>query len=172
MRGLPSCGKSFTARKLVAESGVVLETDQYFHTEIGNDPAKYDYDDQLMPLARDWNYARFQQAVAKQVSPIVVDRGNGRNEETRRYAQWAVDHGYQVELKEPESDWWQEIRILLKYKWLTGPALDEWAEKLSALSRKTHRVPMKTICKWMAGWKYDLTVEEILALPSKSFSGK
>ena len=51
--------------------------------------------------------------------------------------------------------------MLLKYKRLTKPALYEWAEKLSEMSRETHRVPASTIKDWMDGWKWDLTVEEI-----------
>ncbi len=163
MRGLPSCGKSFTARRLAGSIGIVLETDQYFHTQVGDDPHKYDYDDALMPAARTWNIERFQAAIAQGVSPIVVDRGNGRNSESWQYARYAVDHGYHVELKEPESDWWQEVRVLLKYKHLTGPALDAWAEKLSQLSRQTHRVSAKTIREWMESWKWNLTVEDILS---------
>src|SRR3954465_5626008 len=65
-------------------------------------------------------------------------------------------------MAEPNSWWWQEIRVLLKYKRMTRPALYEWAEKLSEMSRETHRVPAKTIRDWMDSWKWDLTVEDIL----------
>ena len=80
----------------------------------------------------------------------MVDRGK---EETQGYVTFAIAHDYWVELREPESDWWQEIRVLLKYKHLTGPALDAWAEKSSQLSGKTHRVPKETIRHWMESWK-------------------
>jgi hypothetical protein len=162
MRGLPACGKSYTARTLIGDTGVVLETDQYFYTQVGDDPARYDYSAQLMPAAREWNFARFERAIAARISPIVVDRGNGLNAETRKYARYAVDHGYRVELKEPESKWWQELRVLLKYKHVTGPVLDQWAEALCEKSRATHRVPVDTIRRWMHKWRWDLTVEEIL----------
>ena len=108
MRGLPSCGKSHTAHKLTSNSGVVLETDQYFYTQVGDDPASYDYSAELLSVAREWNYERFQRAIAAGFSPIVVDRGNGLNPESYQYARYAVDHGYRCELKEPESEWWQE----------------------------------------------------------------
>lgn len=162
MRGLPSCGKSHTAAKLAGPSGVVLETDQYFHTHVGDDPESYDFRRQLMPQAQAWNFARFVEAVAVGRSPIVVDRGNSRNAETRKYARHAVAHDYEVELAEPESPWWQEIRVLLKYKPITDPILDEWAQRLSQMSRTTHRVPVSTIRHWIKGWKHDLTVAEIL----------
>src|SRR5262245_42224047 len=116
MRGLPSCGKSFTARRLAGTAGVVCETDEYFYTQIGNDPARYDYGANHLPAARRWNLERFRHAASAGVSPIVVDRGNGRNAETVEYINIARRHGYRVELQEPESPWWQEIRALLAEK--------------------------------------------------------
>ena len=163
MRGLPACGKSHKARRLAGTDGVVLETDQYFYTQVGDDPGCYDYSDELLPVARQWNFARFKEAISRVVSPIVVDRGNGLNVETREYAEFAVAHDYCVELSEPDSPWWQELRVLLKYKRYVDDALfDTWAKKLAVATRETHRVPTKTIRRWISRWRYDLTVEEIL----------
>lgn len=162
MRGLPACGKSHTARELAGDTGVVLETDRYFYTHVGEDPARYDFRDDLLPEARRWNLERFQRTIEEGVSPIVVDRGNGLNPETQQYAQYAVDHGYRVELKEPESEWWQEIRVLLKYKNVTREILYQWADRLAEMSRSTHRVPVATIRHWMNKWRHGLTVEDIL----------
>ena len=162
MRGLPACGKSHAARRLAGSDGVVLETDQYFYSDVRDDPGIYNSDDRLLPQAMDWNYSRFHRAVASGVSPIVVDRGNGRNAATRRYAVWAVKNGYTVELKEPDSEWWLEIRVLLKSKKRNWQLLDQWAARLARFSMTTHRVRAKTIREWMAGWKGDLTVDEIL----------
>jgi len=162
MRGLPACGKSFTARKLAAESGTVLETDEYFYAHAGTDPGHYDYSDDLLPAARQWNFERFVRAIAAGITPIVVDRGNGLNPETVQYARYAIEHNYRVELAEPESEWWQELRVLLKYKEYTMPLLDRFADELAHKTRDEHRVPAKTIRRWMKKWKWDLTVEEIL----------
>ena len=162
MRGLPSCGKSTTARKLAGATGVICETDEFFHTQVGDDPTRFDYRDELMDQARAWNLQRFKEAIARGVTPIVVDRGNSRSLESQVYARYALDHGYEVQLAEPESEWWQEIRVLLKWKHLTEPALDEWAVRLSKLSRQTHRVPASVIRDWMSKWKWDLTVQDIL----------
>ena len=163
MRGLPACGKSHRARRLAGAEGVVLETDQYFYTQVGDDPGQYDYSAELLPVARAWNFDRFCQATAKGVSPIVVDRGNGLNAETRQYAAYAVEHGYRVELAEPDSPWWQELRVLLKYKQhLDDVVLDNWASKLADATRDSHRVPPSTIRRWMARWRYDVTVDQIL----------
>jgi predicted kinase len=162
MRGLPSCGKSTMAKRLVADGGVIFETDEYFYTQVGTDPTKFNYKKELQQTACDWNFERFCRAVDEGISPIVVDRGNSRSLESRRYARYARDRGYELQLVEPDSPWWQEIRVLLKYRKLTRPALYEWADKLAEMSRSTHRVPARTIRDWMDGWKWDLTIEEIL----------
>ncbi len=164
MRGLPGCGKSHRARQLAGEHGVVLETDQYFYTQVGDDPGNYSYSEELLPVARRWNFDRFRQAIAHHASPIVVDRGNGLNAETREYAALAFAQGYRVELAEPDSSWWQELRVLLKYKQHVDDKLfDAWAKQLSDATQDAHRVPAATIRHWMSRWKHDLTVEEILA---------
>jgi hypothetical protein len=151
------------ARRLAGPEGVVLETDEYFYKQVGNDPERYDYSKQLLPTARDWNFHRFGQALAEGISPIVVDRGNGLNPETRRYVLLAQEQGYHVEFREPDSPWWQELRVLLKYKEHVAPELlDFWAESLAERSRKTHRVPVATIRRWMQSWRSDLTVEDVL----------
>ena len=106
MRGLPSCGKSRRARELVGAMGLVCETDEFFHTQVGAQADKYDYDADRQQEARDWNYRRFTEAVDAGVCRIAVDRGNGLNLETQRYARYAVDRAYTVLLAEPDSPWW------------------------------------------------------------------
>lgn len=167
MRGLPSCGKSYTALRLAGATGIVLETDQYFYTEVGDDPRQYDYSADLLPAAQRWNFQRFTLAVGAGVSPIVVDRGNGLNAETRRYAKHGIEHGYGVELREPESSWWIEIRSLLQNPAAHRESLYEWADQLAHMSRTSHRVPAATIRGWMDHWKHDLTVEQILLAPTE-----
>lgn len=163
MRGLPSCGKSTTAKRLAADQGVICETDEYFYTQVGSDSKSYDYDASLAEAAREWNYSRFCEAISRGVSPVVVDRGNGLNQETQRYARSAVQAGYAVELVEPEAPWWSEIRVLLKYKAHTGAVLDQWAEKLARMNKATHRTPRSRIRHWMAKWRDGITVEAILS---------
>lgn len=162
MRGLPSSGKSHTARALAGDDGVICETDSYFHTEIGDDPERYDYDPALLEKAREWNLGRFREALEQGRSPVIVDRGNGLSAGTQLYAQMAVEFGYAVELQEPDSPWWQEIRVLLKYPKHTGPILDMWAGRLAELNQKTHRTSPAEIRRRMQRWKNDLSVEEIL----------
>lgn len=168
MRGLPSCGKSFTARQLAGNDGVVLETDEFFRSP--EDPTVYRYREELLPQARLWNLRRFEAALAAGISQLVVDRGNGRNRESWEYASRAVAQGYRVELKEPNSPWWAEIRPFLQDKQQHAQELERWSAWLAELSRQTHRVPQATIYSWMQSWKADLTVEDILCFsqPAKA----
>ncbi len=142
-----------------------------FYTEVGEDPARYDYSKDLLPDARRWNFERFKRAIQKEISPIVVDRGNGLNVETQQYARYAVDHGYGVGLKEPDSEWWQEICVLLKYKEVSKEILYQWADRLAELTRSNHRVPASTIRHWMDKWRHDLTIEEVLDYLSETDNG-
>lgn len=163
MRGLPGCGKSHRAKRLAGIHGLVLETDEYFFTQVGIDSSQYDFDKTLLPAARAWNLGRLRDAMTADISPIVIDRGNGLNPETREFATCAADHGYEVELAEPDSPWWQELRVLLKYREYVSDALfDAWAQRLAESTRDHHRVPAGTIRNWMRHWKHDLTVEDIL----------
>lgn len=168
MRGLPCCGKSHTARRMAGPQGIVLETDEYFYTCVGDDPTRYDWSRAALPAARQWNFERFQQAVAAGASPIVVDRGNDVSRETLRYVRQALDHGYRVEFREPESAWWQEIRILLKYRPDTRRVLYAWADRLAEMSQVSHRVPASVIRKGMDQWKLEVTVADILALDQRA----
>ena len=165
MRGLPSCGKSFTARQLAGKSGIVVETDEYFVTQVGHRDS-YDFDRDSLDDAREWNLARFRQAIERRESPIVVDRGNGRNAESKCYLEIALQHDYAVELAEPNSPWWREIKTLLRYRPHTQAILDEWAKHLAEFSRETHNVPASTISSWMDSWWDDLTIDDILAVDS------
>jgi predicted kinase len=170
LRGLPATGKSYMAKKLAGENGVICETDEYFYTQVGSDTNQFDYKESLMPAARIWNYKRFEQSLASGDTPVIVDRDNALSLETQKYTRCAMQYGYRVEICEPESEWWQEIRVLLKYKDLTGPVLDQWAEELALYSRAIHRVPVSTIRHRMKNWVHDLTVEDILNYnpPSKT----
>lgn len=162
MRGLPSSGKSHTARKLAGEQGCVCETDDYFYTQLGDDPEKYSYDVEQLKNARDWSFVRFQQAVDAGITPIVVDRGNSLSEESLRYARYCMEQNYSVALKEPDSPWWSEIRVLLKYKQYTWPVLTIWSERLAQLSLSTHRVSASVIQQRMDRWQWDLSIDDIL----------
>lgn len=161
MRGLPSCGKSTTARRIAGADGIVIETDAYFQGDQPG-PEHYRFDSSQLDAARQWTLDLFRDALERRISPIVIDRGNGRNPESQVYAKLAQDAGYELELCEPDSPWWREIRVLLRYRPETNSLLEAWAAELSELSKQTHRVPASTISRWMKHWADELAVEDIL----------
>jgi hypothetical protein len=164
MRGLPSCGKSYTARKLAGADGVICETDAFFDRIDDEGNLQYDYDENRLEEARQWAFEKFCRAIDEGRSPVISDRGNALCEDSWQCARYAADRGYEVVLQEPESEWWQEIRELLKYKHLIRLALDEWAQRLYRKSRATHCVALKEIRRSMENWRVDVTIEDILNL--------
>ena len=125
--------------------------------------ARYDCDITPLPAARDWIFRRLTDAIMAEISPTILDRGNGLNSETRQFAVYAIKHGYDVELDEPDSAWWQELRVLLKYKeHIAGSLFDVWAARSAERTRDTHCVSASTIRDWMQNWRHDLTVAQIL----------
>ncbi|MEE9296327.1 MAG: AAA family ATPase [Phycisphaerae bacterium] len=160
MRGLPSCGKSYTSRKLAAEGGVRIEFDEYFHTQVGNDSSSYDWSYELLPQARQWNLERIISAVDAGASPIIVDSDNVAGPLTRHYATYATDRGYEIGFKEPESPWWRAIRELLRDKGANAEALRTWARKLTVMSKSTHRVPLEDFLHRIDRWE-NVTVERV-----------
>lgn len=162
MRGLPSCGKSTTARLLAGDSGTICETDEYFWRQDQDGHRRFEFSESQLPAARQWNLTNYESALKGGVSPVIVDRGNGLNHETQNYVTLADQYGYSCELREPSSPWWHELRVLLKYRQFVDQRLFErWAMFLAEQSKATHRVPVSTISKWMAAWRTDLTVDEI-----------
>ncbi len=159
MRGLPSCGKSTTARHIAGDQGIVIETDAYF--QLGPGPENYFFNKDKLDEARAWTLCQFRDALLNDLSPIVIDRGNGLNHASKQYTDLAMDFGYSLRLQEPISPWWTEIRTLLRYRPTTNPILEAWAEELANLSRKTHFVKATTIRSWMDSWVDDLTIKDI-----------
>lgn len=169
MRGLPGSGKSCKAKSLAGDHGIVCETDAYFVTQVGNDHNVFDFDSKLIPDAKFWNLNRFRDAVKNDCPVIVVDRGNSLSLDSKIFALYAQEFGYDVRLTEPDTPWWQEIRVLLKYKEYNRPILERWAWTLAEMNQQTHQVSAKTIFYWMGEWQYDLNVEKILSYVPSGF---
>lgn len=163
MRGLPSCGKSHTSQALVAEGGVRFEFDEYFYTEVGDDATRYDWSSDLMPDARQWNLNRIRRATDAGVNPVIVDSDNNVDSFTKQYVAYALDRGYELTFKEPESTWWATIRQLLRDKKTNAAPLRGWAQALMQMSKRTHRVPLQNILHRMERWE-DVSTEKIMAV--------
>lgn len=163
--GLPSSGKSTMCRRMLCDGDALFEFDEFFYTQVGSDPESYDWARSLMPEAREWNFNRISAAIDAGVPRIIVDSDNQAHAFTRSYVKYAVDRGYAVVFREPDTPWWREISRLLRDKNANAEQLERWVEKLYMLSRGTHRVGQSTFRRRMKRWIPDISVADILAAP-------
>ena len=140
MQGLPSCGKSYTAKLVAGKSGVIIETDSYY--AIRDKKGKiigHNWDKSQTPKNRELFFKDFKKAIKKGVMKIVLDRANNKpGKFINKLCVYAVQHGYELELVDPISPWWPEIKALLKHKENNIKALKERADFLSHLNKNTH----------------------------------
>jgi len=169
MRGLPWTGKSYTAKQLAGDDGLIFSTDEYFYKLVNpSEPDVYNFKPNFLAHAHKWNFVRFQLAVNEAAPLVIVDNTNTTAPEAKNYVEYATFQDYEIKIQEPTSDRWMEIRELLKDKRANKKAIKGWAKKLAEGSLQTHRVPEWAIEKMMWRWENDLTVEQILQ--SKSFN--
>ena len=134
MRGISGSGKSTLAQQL-GLGGVVLSADEYWGPE-------YNIDTSRIHEAHQWNINRAKQAMDKGVSPVVIDNTNVAQFEAREYVRYAVDHGYVVEVAEPNTPWKFDIDELYR--------------------RNVHNVPKEVIQDMLDRWDHDFSIEAIL----------
>ncbi len=166
MRGLPSCGKSWTAERIATQGqGVVIEFDSFFEEEVDGEEGvkKFARKRSRLPEARLWNFDRIRSAVDAGTALIVVDDDHRVGASAKAIAAYAMLHGYVVEFAEPESSWWQTIKLLLQDKENNRVELAVWAQKLCFLNRNTHGVALKTFVARIDRWQADLTPLDLLS---------
>jgi len=166
MRGLPWCGKSYTAKQIAGDIGVIFSTDDYFYQVVdAHKPNEYNFVGRFLAYAHKWNQVRFQLAVNENHPLVIVDNTNTTGSEARAYVEYALNQDYKIQIQEPTSDRWLQVRELLKDKKTNKNALKDFAKVLEAGSRETHNVPFHAIERMMFRWEFDLTVEQILQSP-------
>jgi hypothetical protein len=174
MRGLPWCGKSYTALDLLTkfraespcniEDGEIFSTDEYFYTEVKpNKPNEYSFDMNLLGRAHRWNQERAAKAMYAGNPLVIIDNTNTTLKEPMPYVEVGYVEGYTIEVQEPTSDRWKTIRELLLDKNKNRKALQDWAKKLAEGSKETHNVPVEAIERMMSRWTNNLTAEELIA---------
>lgn len=99
LRGLPGVGKTtianFLAERLASENGaVVLSSYDFFMSKDG----EFIFDKTKIQAAHKWNFERFKQAVAKQLSPIIIDNSNIQRFHYYHYVDYAQRHDYRVSI--------------------------------------------------------------------------
>ena len=171
MRGLPSSGKSFRAQQLLDEynaqstsSGVIHSTDEFWYKVNKPDlPDEYSFNPRYLGDAHHWNQQRTFRKIELGVPFLIIDNTNTTAKEFccsyARYAHW---QGYKICIEEPTSEWWLEIRDLLKDKKSNKCELKKWAEFLTKESKGPHQVPQWTIERMMWRWENDLNIEQVL----------
>lgn len=163
MRGLPWCGKSFTAKEIAGDTGVIYSTDDYFYTEVDrHNPTVYNFVPRFLAYAHKWNFTRATFDINIGHPLVIIDNTNTTASECKNYVQYAIYQDYEIQIQEPTSDRWKEIRELLQRKKECRKELIEWAAKLEEGSKQTHNVPQFAIERMMWRWQNDLTVDQIL----------
>jgi NEDD4-binding protein 2 len=137
VRGISGSGKSTLAKSLAGDTGVVFSTDDYFL-----DDEEYKFDVEKLGEAHGWNQSRAIAAMESGISPIVIDNTNTQAWEPQAYVKAALSNGYEVEIREPETDW--------KFN----------AEELA--KRNKHGLPVERIQQMIDQWQPDITVDDIL----------
>lgn len=136
MRGMPGSGKSTLAQEL-GTNGIVLGSDDFFM--VNN---KYEYDPNAIDYAHWWNQGRVENAMKKNISPIVVDNTNTQAWEIKPYVLLAQKYNYQIEIREPNTPWKFDVEELTK--------------------KNKHNVPKEAIEKMIQQWEPNVTIENIL----------
>ena len=163
MRGLPWSGKSYRAKQLAEDEGLIFSTDDYWYEVNKPDkPDEYSFNPRMLGAAHKWNQLRAHRAIDMGETPIVIDNTNTVASEPKPYVEYAHWQDYKICIEEPTSEIWLEIRGLLYDKKSNKKELKTLAAKLAEGSKENHSVPHFAIERMMWRWQCDLTVEQIL----------
>lgn len=178
LRGLPGAGKSTTAKKLLEKLGGtedhIFSTDNFFIPITRKLRAGGEYvspEDEIKEYKDNWtrnnlakahreNLENFKRAVDNGVTPLILDNQNVRTRDFKSYAEYADKNGYEIRIKEPDSEWWKEYSPYLKDKKKFADKLEEFAKLLH--EKTLHGVPLYTIKKNIERWQPNITVEDVL----------
>jgi hypothetical protein len=166
LRGLPWTGKSYQSKKLLEKhpEGKIFSTDEYWYKiNFPDRPEEYSFNRNLLGTAHKWNQLRAQRAIDMGDPLIIIDNTNTTADEfCCPYLKYASFQGYEIEIQEPTSDKWLEIKELLRNKKANWKKLKEWAKTLSEGSKETHSVPVLVIEGMMRRWQCDLDPKVVL----------
>lgn len=98
MRGITGSGKSTLAQQLVG-SGEIFSTDDYFMVD-----GKYKFDATKLGFYHKQNVERSKEAMARGVSPVVIDNTNLTLKDMRPYLDLAKEFGYSVSVAQIDLD--------------------------------------------------------------------
>ncbi len=144
MRGAAGSGKSFKAKQLAGNNGIICSADDFF---VEKGKGEYAFDPSLLGQAHQQCHKKVTEALQKGLSPVVIDNTNTRLWEMKKLKpiiQLAQSLGYSIRIEEPETEWWKSKNI------------DEMVNKNS------HGVPREAIEKMVSRFNENITVDDIL----------
>ena len=129
MRGCPGSGKSFLAHRIAGRTGAKLFSADTFLT---NGCGEYVWTIELTHEAHAICEHLVEIAMRKGERTIVVDNTHLRPKAAKVYVNLAKKHGYQIEVREPDTPWKYDLSELCK--------------------RNTHNLPQITLEQMLAIW--------------------
>ena len=131
IRGISGVGKStyVMMNKMIADKSIVCSADEYFVNEQG----QYEFDGRKIPMAHQWCWGKFIDAIGEGRN-IIVDNTNTQPWEYENYIKLAKLFDYEVEI------------IHITPKGLTNEELAK---------RNTHGVPLESIEQMRSRWVDD-----------------
>lgn len=111
MRGPPGCGKSHLAQEIINEttkdcySDHIFSSYEYFYDKHG----KFQFKRIDISDAHYWNKSNVGSYAKHGWSPIIVDDTNTKTWQLSCYLKIAVEHGYLVEIVQPDTPWSESI---------------------------------------------------------------
>jgi len=140
LRGAPGSGKSFKAKQLVGNTGVICSADNFFTVN-----GHYNFDVTKIKDAHKQCQNLALDALQNEVDTVIVDNTNTTITEMKSYIphiKLAQKKGYSVEIIEADSEWAFNVDELYK--------------------RNTHNVPKQVIENMVKRYKKNVTVQDIL----------
>jgi len=149
VRGLPGSGKSTLADEISTtfideyqgdhdRIAAILSTDGYFTDDDGN----YEFDMSELSNAHKWNIKNAVDEMMEYKTPLVIiDNTNTCKWEALPYVLIAETAGYDIEIREPDTEWKTNVRELMKHN--------------------KHGVPVFAIINMRKRWETDFTVDHI-----------
>lgn len=140
MRGVSGSGKSTLARKLAEDhkDSVILSTDDYFMVD-----GKYVFDPSSLGKNHKLNQDRARWAMQERTSCVIIDNTNTQAWEMLPYVETALEHGYQIEIHEPDPVPLEEIMRRQE-------------------SRPDKNLPPETVQRMLSRFEKNVTIETIL----------
>lgn len=136
--GISGSGKSTMAKKILTEHfknhndlGIICSADEYWIRPDG----LYDWNPKNIGRAHDWCKQKFKWYLQEEYNLVIVDNTNLSKQERKPYEEMAAQHGYVVEIREPDTEW--------KYN------------ALECSKRNVHGVPLEACDRMLAKLKGD-----------------